>query len=69
MNNLLPDPSYHSKSLWDFLWELGSQKYGRNDFYIAENGHAEAVERHWSPEGHIVVAKLLEKFINDKYYD
>ncbi len=69
MNNLLPDSSYRSKCLWDFLWELGSQKYGRNDFYIAENGHAEAVERHWSPEGHSEVAKLLEKFINDKYYD
>jgi len=30
--------------------------------YETENGH-------WSPEGHSEVAKLLEKFINDKYYD
>ncbi len=38
--------------------------------YLNANHHKYETENgHWSPEGHIVVAKLLEKFINDKYYD
>jgi hypothetical protein len=50
-----------SRNVLEFLGNLGMQNYGKYDAYKSEHG------AHWGHEGHIEVAKLVEKYINENY--
>jgi hypothetical protein len=45
----------------NYIWKMGEDKYDDKNHYISEHG------MHWNIEGHIEAAKLIEKFINERY--
>jgi hypothetical protein len=54
-------------NLFSFLGELGMQEHGRNEFYMTRYGNPDWTLRHWSPDGHTKVAKVIAKYINKNY--
>jgi hypothetical protein len=44
----------------NYIWKIGIDRYDDKNHYMTDNGH-------WNSEGHIEVAKLIEKFINERY--
>jgi hypothetical protein len=52
-----------TKNLAAYLDNKAKYEHNDTDYYSAMTGG------HWNIEGHIEVAKLIESFINDKYYD
>ena len=51
------------RNLVKYLYNKAKFEHNDTDYYSAMAGG------HWNIEGHIEVAKLIESFINDKYYD
>jgi hypothetical protein len=58
LSSLLPEGS---RNIIEFLGKLGMHNYRKYDTYKSEHG------AHWSHEGHIEVAKVVEKYINENY--
>ena len=44
----------------NYIFKIGIDRYDDKNHYIADNGH-------WTTEGHIEVAKVLEEFISRRY--
>ena len=44
----------------NYIWKIGIDRYDDKNHYMTDNCH-------WTTEGHIEVAKVLEKFINERY--
>jgi len=44
----------------NYIWKIGIDRYDDKYHYMTDNCH-------WTTEGHIEVAKVLEKFINERY--
>ncbi len=46
--------------IYSLIEKIGIDRYDDKNHYLTDN-------RHWTTEGHIEVAKVLEKFINERY--
>jgi hypothetical protein len=44
----------------NYIWKIGIDRYDDKNNYVTNNGH-------WTTEGHIEVAKVLEEFIRKSY--
>jgi len=49
-----------ASNMFKYIYRLGFSQKNDSDFYAHLGGH-------WNIEGHIAVAKLIEKFINERY--
>jgi hypothetical protein len=49
------------ENISDYIMKKGQSKYDDISYYESK------VSAHWNSEGHIEVAKLIEKFINERY--
>ena len=54
-----------SRNVYGYIINKGKKLHNDEKYYMSDNHGPET--GHWNSEGHIEVAKLIEKFINERY--